>query len=144
LKLLRELPPIHQIQDAMLKENIGSDLSQKLLKQMVQQEVNELRSALIKETYTGHAQDRHGFQVEIIASVQEKLTRNAFNLVPVINATGVVLHTNLGRARLSDAAIDHMIEVAKSYSTLEYNLTQGRRGSRQQLWSSITMLQLFS
>jgi L-seryl-tRNA(Ser) seleniumtransferase len=130
LKLLRELPPIHQIQDAMLKENIGSDLSQKLLKQMVQQEVNELRSALIKETYTGHAQDRHGFQVEIIASVQEKLTRNAFNLVPVINATGVVLHTNLGRARLSDAAIDHMIEVAKSYSTLEYNLTQGRRGSR--------------
>ncbi|MCA0990323.1 L-seryl-tRNA(Sec) selenium transferase [Pseudalkalibacillus hwajinpoensis] len=130
MKLLRELPPIHQIQETMVKDNIGNDLPQKLLKQMVQQEVDDLRASLLNETYSGDAQDRHGFQVEIIASVQEKLTRNTFNLVPVINATGVVLHTNLGRARLSDAAIDHMIEVAKSYSTLEYNLAEGRRGSR--------------
>ncbi len=52
------------------------------------------------------------------------------SLRPVINATGVVLHTNLGRAPLSDAAIDAMREVSRGYSNLEFDLERGERGSR--------------
>src|SRR5574341_1697395 len=48
----------------------------------------------------------------------------------VINATGVIVHTNLGRAPLADAAIAAMIEVAGGYSTLEFDLETGKRGSR--------------
>lgn len=51
-------------------------------------------------------------------------------LIPVINASGVILHTNLGRAPLSDAAIRAMELVSRGYSTLEYDLEKGRRGSR--------------
>jgi L-seryl-tRNA(Ser) seleniumtransferase len=51
-------------------------------------------------------------------------------LVPVINATGVILHTNLGRAPLSKATIAAMHAVAENYSTLEYDLEKGQRGSR--------------
>jgi L-seryl-tRNA(Ser) seleniumtransferase len=51
-------------------------------------------------------------------------------LVPVINASGVILHTNLGRAPLSDAAMRAADEVARGYSSLEYDLERGRRGSR--------------
>ena len=51
-------------------------------------------------------------------------------LVPVINATGVILHTNLGRAPLSQATIAAMKEAAENYATLEYNLEKGQRGSR--------------
>jgi len=51
-------------------------------------------------------------------------------LVPVINATGVILHTNLGRAPLSNATIAAMKGAAENYSTLEYNLAKGQRGSR--------------
>jgi L-seryl-tRNA(Ser) seleniumtransferase len=51
-------------------------------------------------------------------------------LRPVINATGVIIHTNLGRAPLSQAAIQAMQEVAPGYSSLEYDLEHGRRGSR--------------
>ena len=51
-------------------------------------------------------------------------------LVPVINATGVILHTNLGRAPLSKATIKAMNDVAENYSTLEYDLAKGQRGSR--------------
>src|SRR6266498_901448 len=51
-------------------------------------------------------------------------------LLPVINATGVILHTNLGRAPLSKATIAAMNEAAQNYSTLEYDLGKGQRGSR--------------
>ncbi len=51
-------------------------------------------------------------------------------LLPVINATGVILHTNLGRAPLSSATIAAMNEVASNYSNLEFGLETGKRGSR--------------
>jgi L-seryl-tRNA(Ser) seleniumtransferase len=52
------------------------------------------------------------------------------SLRPVINATGVILHTNLGRAPLSDDSLRAMMDVAAGYSTLEYNLEAGKRGKR--------------
>ncbi len=55
-------------------------------------------------------------------------TRSRFRRV--INATGVVIHTNLGRAPLHASAIQHLIEVSKTYSNLEYDLERGERGSR--------------
>jgi L-seryl-tRNA(Ser) seleniumtransferase len=51
-------------------------------------------------------------------------------LAPVINASGVILHTNLGRAPLSTAALQAIQSVAQGYSTLEYDLEEGKRGSR--------------
>ena len=52
------------------------------------------------------------------------------SLRSVINATGVVLHTNLGRAPLGSAALDHLREVAATYSNLEFDIVQGERGKR--------------
>jgi L-seryl-tRNA(Ser) seleniumtransferase len=53
-----------------------------------------------------------------------------YKLKPLINATGVVIHTNLGRAILSDKAIKNIRNVAGGYSNLEYELSQGKRGRR--------------
>ena len=58
------------------------------------------------------------------------ITWTASTLLPVINATGVILHTNLGRAPLSRATIAAMKKTAENYSTLEYDLEKGQRGSR--------------
>jgi L-seryl-tRNA(Ser) seleniumtransferase len=55
----------------------------------------------------------------------------------VLNATGVIVHTNLGRAPLADAALDHVRETARGYSNLEYDLSTGSRGSRQDHVASI-------
>lgn len=68
---------------------------------------------------------------QILALAQSRLaawTRST--LEPVINATGVIIHTNLGRAPLSQAVIDAMTAVSTGYSTLEFDLNTGKRGSR--------------
>jgi len=54
----------------------------------------------------------------------------SYSLQPVINATGVVLHTNLGRAPLAQAALDHICETAGGYSNLEFDIASGERGRR--------------
>jgi L-seryl-tRNA(Ser) seleniumtransferase len=65
------------------------------------------------------------------AAVRAQLERlGAPSLQPVINATGVVLHTNLGRALLAPAAVQAMTAVARSYASVEYDLGRGARGSR--------------
>jgi L-seryl-tRNA(Ser) seleniumtransferase len=53
-----------------------------------------------------------------------------YSLRPVINATGVILHTNLGRAPLAASALDHMRETSTAYSNLEFDLAAGERGRR--------------
>jgi L-seryl-tRNA(Ser) seleniumtransferase len=64
-------------------------------------------------------------------AVQEQLRRTlGYSLRPVINATGVILHTNLGRAPLAEAALKHIGETARHYSNLEFEIEAGARGKR--------------
>ncbi|MGW8142758.1 MAG: L-seryl-tRNA(Sec) selenium transferase [Anaerolineales bacterium] len=68
---------------------------------------------------------------ELITRVTEQLANWAApTLLPVINCTGVILHTNLGRAPLSKSSMEAIQNTALNYSTLEYQLDKGRRGSR--------------
>ncbi|HEU5403497.1 MAG TPA: L-seryl-tRNA(Sec) selenium transferase, partial [Terriglobales bacterium] len=67
----------------------------------------------------------------IAEAVAKELSRSmSYSLKPVINATGVILHTNLGRAPLSAKALDHIRETAAGYSNLEFDLDSGERGKR--------------
>ncbi|WP_369810549.1 L-seryl-tRNA(Sec) selenium transferase [Guptibacillus hwajinpoensis] len=134
MNLLRELPPVHLVQEELVEKGIATELPQSLVKEMIQQEVNEIRHQLLNNSYNGTAQSREEFLNKIIHTIHLKSQQSGtLNLKSVINATGVVLHTNLGRARLSEAALEHMVEVARSYSTLEYNLEKGERGSRHSI-----------
>ena len=68
---------------------------------------------------------------EILRRMESRLhAQTSFTLVPVINATGVILHTNLGRAPLSQAAAQAMLAISQGYSNLEFDLPSGKRGSR--------------
>ncbi|MGH9640739.1 MAG: L-seryl-tRNA(Sec) selenium transferase, partial [Bryobacteraceae bacterium] len=73
-----------------------------------------------------------GFSMESLESEIAASAETAAkpSLIPVINATGVILHTNLGRAPLARAALDHLVETAGQYSNLEYDLESGTRGKR--------------
>ncbi len=89
--------------------------------------VQAVRAAVDAARASGGAAPAGGWD----AAVRAEVTRLAApSLAPVINATGVVLHTNLGRAPLARAAIDALTRVAAGYSALEYDLGTGTRGSR--------------
>jgi L-seryl-tRNA(Ser) seleniumtransferase len=90
---------------------------------------------------TGEAVAHAADVIEAVAG--ESLSRQARgSLRPVINATGVIIHTNLGRAPLAEAAIERVSAIARGYSNLEYDVAAGERGSRtvhaEALLTSIT------
>ncbi|HYA43318.1 MAG TPA: L-seryl-tRNA(Sec) selenium transferase [Syntrophobacteraceae bacterium] len=69
--------------------------------------------------------------IEIARSIAQRADRlAAFTLLPVINATGIVIHTNLGRSLLSKEAVERLQAVCSGYNNLEYDLRLGERGSR--------------
>jgi L-seryl-tRNA(Ser) seleniumtransferase len=64
-------------------------------------------------------------------AIEQRLSGSlSYSLRPVINATGVILHTNLGRAPIAQTALEHVSEVAQGYSNLEFDLATGERGKR--------------
>ncbi|WP_377889137.1 L-seryl-tRNA(Sec) selenium transferase [Alkalihalobacillus sp. R86527] len=136
--LVRELPPIHQLQYDFRQNDLSRAYSEERLTHFIQDEVDDLRTKLLNETYSGNSRTREEFHRDIIEKLEQRaLATLTPNLRPVINATGVVLHTNLGRARLSERALEGLIKVARSYSTLEYELSSGKRGSRHDIAESL-------
>ncbi len=77
------------------------------------------------------SQEKVAWHERLVREIGERAKRTArYSLRRVINATGVVLHTNMGRALLAPGAIEHMTQVATEYSNLELDLETGERGSR--------------
>ena len=89
--------------------------------------VKAARAAVDEARVNGGTAPAEGWDEAVRAAVRRLAVPS---LAPVINATGVVLHTNLGRAPLAPAAIAAITRVAQGYSALEYDLGRGTRGSR--------------
>ncbi len=124
--LLRRIPSV----DSLLARPAQQELIAHHPRDLV---VRAVRAALadLRETLGRAPSEDHLSPTAIDSAVQAKLAaRLAPSLVPVINATGVVLHTNLGRAPLSSAALGAIRETCEGYSNLEFDLVEGRRGSR--------------
>ena len=91
--------------------------------------IERLRAEIASGSLDSHKLD---LALTGVADAVERELRRAltYSLRPVINATGVILHTNLGRAPLAPAALDHAREVSLSYSNLEFDVAAGERGKR--------------
>lgn len=89
--------------------------------------IEATRAAIAGDAPTGDVGDSAWWAAEVQRALQAD---EVPSLRPVINASGVVLHTNLGRAPLAAAAREAMVAVAAGYSNLEYDLETGSRGSR--------------
>lgn len=128
-KLLRKLPKV----DELLMNEKVIEASSGLLREQVVDVIRTVIETVRKEILgSDEALDESYVSYDMVADKVIQAVRNSHvkSLRRVINGTGVVLHTNLGRAKLSKSAMDAVAEVADKYSTLEYDPAKGGRGSR--------------
>jgi L-seryl-tRNA(Ser) seleniumtransferase len=123
--LLRALPSVDVLIGVLARESALAGVPRPRLTAAAREALAAERRRLLEAG--GPAADAATLGGRIVAA----LTRSGvFSLVPVINATGVVLHTNLGRALLSPLAQERLREVASAYSNLEMDVSRKERGSR--------------
>lgn len=126
METVRSLPSVDEVCRSELLRAAGEAAGRALLTDVARAELEERRKALLEG-------ERAATGLDVIAqAVEERLQRvQGPSLRPVINATGVVLHTNLGRAPLAQAAAGAVKAIASGYSNLELDTESGERGSRQ-------------
>jgi len=124
-KLLSTLPSVNEI----LRSNQGLEWLKTYPRRYVLQairEVIDLRRKEIIENLTAETSEEY-----LMAEIENLIHRlSSYTLRPLINATGIVIHTNLGRSLLSEKALENIKRVSGSYSNLEYDLEKGKRGKR--------------
>lgn len=136
-KLLASLPSV----DEILKSDKGLEWQESFPRRYVLKAIREIieekRQAILRDELKEISME------SMLPDIQHRVEKlSSFSLKPVINATGVVIHTNLGRSILSDEILENVKKVACGYSNLEYDLGKGERGKRyshiQRLLNEIT------
>ena len=122
---LANLPSV----DEYLKCQYGRNWLKSYNRKTVLRAIRETIDAKRKEILDGN--DPEVSLDALSGDIESSIKRlSAYKLKPLINATGVVIHTNLGRSALSDKALENMTAIAAGYSNLEYEIAKGKRGKR--------------
>lgn len=126
-EILKDIPSVDSIIKSDKTERYLSLYPRNLIIKAIREVVQSIRNGILKGTIKSREEIYQTIYPEI-----EKVLRDmsGFSLRRVINATGVVIHTNLGRSNLSERAINNVINIAGSYSNLEYDIEEGKRGRR--------------
>jgi L-seryl-tRNA(Ser) seleniumtransferase len=120
---LKKLPGVDNLLEELRGQTFYKDIPKTVLLSSIREVIEKKREIIL----SGLEIDDDDYKFEIKALVEK---RSQPNLKTVINGTGVVVHTNLGRSILPDEALNHMVKIASGYSNLEFDLDSGKRGSR--------------
>jgi len=128
--LLRGLPKIDEILLILEKRNLESRAPREIIRAVCREAVENLRQSIIRKK-GDEGKMRLPRAAEMAMLVEERIRAlHRPRLRRVINATGVILHTNLGRAPLCREAMEQLVAVSEGYSNLEFDLKRGERGVR--------------
>ncbi|MCP4632021.1 MAG: L-seryl-tRNA(Sec) selenium transferase [candidate division Zixibacteria bacterium] len=128
---LRKIPGVDRLLEFPQIKELSDKWSQPLIVSFIRAELTEIRSSIRNgEKYTGDA--------SLIISISGAIENYTTGLLKeVINATGIIIHTNLGRSPLSKDILDYILQIASGYSNLEFDLITGKRGKRGQALSHL-------
>jgi len=131
---IKKIPKVDKLYQQVSIMPQFSDIPRQIIIQAIQNTLEELRFGILHGNY----QEQDIDNSQVIQKVLLMLHKAVMpNLLPVINATGIIVHTNLGRSLLASAALDKIIQVASHYSNLEYDLETGKRGQRYKIVEDI-------
>lgn len=119
--LLKSIPKVDRFITHKAFEGLSKTLVTKFTKEVIENLRNNILNEKIKEI------DENSLVDEVLQKYEELTTPSLKN---VINATGIIVHTNLGRSLLDKKSLEKAISIATSYNNLEYNLKEGKRGER--------------
>ncbi len=128
-KLLRMIPGVDRILEIMGNERDLDTVPKNILTRCVRKVTEQIR----QEIFSSEAKvsEKHLIIDRISDKVRFQIQKSmAPRLVPLINATGVVVHTNLGRSLLPSDALENLLKINSRYSNLEFDIEKGKRGSR--------------
>ncbi len=124
--MLRSIPKVDDLLNDPALSQICGESSHFVVTDSIRKVLNELREGILSDEISRVWNDE-----EILERIKSDIKKASLrNLRKVINGTGIILHTNLGRAKLGQKAIEAVVEAAGNYSTLEYDVESGSRGSR--------------
>ena len=127
--LLRKLPGVDHVLELWKKSQIAEDIPRAVLVRSIQSALEQLRKRILAEDKAlDEAMFSEGQLLHLTQLAVDKAM--SYNLKRVVNATGVVIHTNLGRSLLPESVARHVAEITNRYSNLEFDLEKGQRGSR--------------
>ncbi len=124
-ELFKKIPQVSKLLDDVEIQNASRKLFHAEVKNVIEKNLLEIRMDISNGKITDLEYDCVKKRI-----VESLLSENEFSLRRVINGTGTVVHTNLGRSLLSKRAIDNISNVCSGYNNLEYDLEVGERGSR--------------
>ncbi|MFO7971569.1 MAG: L-seryl-tRNA(Sec) selenium transferase [Desulfobacterales bacterium] len=127
--LLRMLPGVDYLLELSKADSFFSDIPKSVLVRSIRSEVENLRTNIMdgEQDITETKLSDSIILERVKITVKQAMT---LNLNPVVNATGIVVHTNLGRSLLAKDALENLLTIASRYSNLEFDLSKGKRGSR--------------
>jgi L-seryl-tRNA(Ser) seleniumtransferase len=123
--LLRQIPSVDELLGREALRALEARLGRRLVVDATRKVLQGLRARISDGTLAKVSVEM--LEKEIVAATEKTAE---LSLRPVINATGVILHTNFGRAPLAPEAVEHLVRAATRYSNLEYDLERGERGKR--------------
>lgn len=125
---LKKIPPVDEILLNKEVEELLSKFNREYIINLLRAAIDDIREEL---RFLQEEMERDFIKEEVIKRLQKRVEQSARGtLEKVINGTGVVLHTNLGRAPMGERALNYMSAMAANYSNLEMDLESGERGSR--------------
>jgi L-seryl-tRNA(Ser) seleniumtransferase len=127
-ELLRQIPSVDELLRQSRMAKLAGRIPRELLVEVAREVLASVRAEITGEKGVSVIPIVPSDLEDVIAREVERILSRT--LQPVINATGVILHTNLGRAPLSPAILDELRQTALHYSNLEYDLEAGARGKR--------------
>jgi L-seryl-tRNA(Ser) seleniumtransferase len=128
-ELLRSLPGVDHVLDLLGQSGSAVSTPRSVAVRCVREVLSRLRDEILASEGTDRVDPVS--EDSIVSMVRDAIeSAMDFNLKHVVNATGVVIHTNLGRSLLPEKAAEHLTCIAGKYSNLEFDLSKGVRGSR--------------
>jgi L-seryl-tRNA(Ser) seleniumtransferase len=124
-KLLSNLPSVDEILKSRQGEEWLKVYPRRVVLQAIREAIDLRRKEIIGNTSSNLSEE------VMIADIENTIVKlSSYSLIPLINATGVVIHTNFGRSILSKKTLENIKRVSESYSNLEYDFKEGKRGKR--------------